>query len=125
MVIWYFQSSSPSIAAKPEGSNRLIKGEPMKVKKVVKKLRRAQNLLSTVVDQYAGSKSVISDLIDAASVSIKRAETLVAGRRSLVLGRKPAVRRMTEEGRKRLSLAAKKRWAKAKRKGLRTLAALR
>ena len=97
----------------------------MKVKKVIKKLKRAQNLLSTVVDQYAVSKTVVGDLIDAASANIKRAEALVESRRSQVLSRKPAVRRMTEEGRKRLSLAAKKRWAKAKRKGLHTLAALR
>ncbi len=97
----------------------------MKVKKVIKKLRRAKDLLSTVVGQYTGNKNAISELIDAASLNIKRAEALVASHRSPVLSRKRAVRRFTEEGRKRLSLAAKKRWAKAKRKGLRTLAAIR
>ncbi|HLW80121.1 MAG TPA: hypothetical protein VKU44_11045 [Terriglobia bacterium] len=95
----------------------------MKAKKAIKKLSKARVLVTSIVDQYAGSKSVISSLLDAASANINRARTLIEGDGSARPDAKPARKRMSKEGRKRLSQAAKKRWAKAKRAGFRTLAA--
>ena len=107
----------------------------MKAKKAIKRLRKAQLLLSSVVEQYTGSGFPMRDLSDAAD-SIDRARafmeangasssTAKAANRSQK-GRDSTKRRtirgLTEKGRQKLSLAAKERWAAAKRKGMTTLA---
>jgi len=107
----------------------------MKEKKAVKKLNKAKALLSSVLDQYASGNSAgdtryllraaVSN-IDQAQTSIKSTPASPAARPAKAeVAAAPAKRaaRISEEGRKRLSLAAKRRWAAAKRKGARTLSA--
>ena len=107
----------------------------MKAKKAIKRLRKAHLLLSSVVQQYTESRSPIRDLSDAAN-SIDRAkafmeanETSSSTAKATTSRRKGGgstkrriTRRLTEQGRQKLSLAAKERWAAAKRKGMTTLA---
>jgi hypothetical protein len=104
----------------------------MKTKKAIKRLRKAQLLLSSVIEQYAGGKSVAGtrdllrvavDSIDQAQTSLEECRTATIAEAGKSGGRtKKQGRTLSEESRRRLSLAAKKRWAVAKRKGLRTLA---
>lgn len=106
----------------------------MKAKKAIKRLIKAQSLLSSVSKQFAAAESTVRDLLTAAHNGVDRAKTLIGGgggtqtihRATLRLrgGRassKRTVRRLTEKARKKLSLAAKRRWAAAKRKGMKTL----
>jgi len=108
----------------------------MKAKKAAKRLNKAKLLLSSVIDQYTAETSVAHarDLlrvavsnIDQAQASIQGTSTLPgastprAGEDGEAAGKRRA--KISEEGRRRLSLAARKRWAAAKRKGARTLAA--
>jgi len=107
----------------------------MKAKKAIKRLRKAHLLLSSVVEQYTESRFPMRDLSDAVN-SIDRAKAFMEangtssstpkaatrsqkGRGSTKRG---TIKRLTEEGRQKLSLAAKERWAAAKRKGMATLA---
>ena len=97
----------------------------MKAKKAVKKLARVEALLSNVIDQYAGNGRNLRELLDSAKESIVRAKETVTQQASSKATKKPPAqaeksngRHLTAEGRKRLSLAAKKRWAIAKRKGI-------
>jgi hypothetical protein len=106
----------------------------MKAKKAIKRLRKAHLLLSSVVKQYTESRFPMRDLSDAAD-SIDRAKAFMeangtssstakaANRSQKGQGTKRrTIRRPTEEGRQKLSLAAKERWAAAKRKGMTSLA---
>ena len=91
-------------------------------------------LLSSVVKQYTESGFPMRDLSDAAD-SIDRAKafmeangtsssTAKAANRSQKGGgstKRRNARRLTAEARQKLSLAAKERWAAAKRKGMTTL----
>jgi len=118
----------------------------MKVKKAIKRLNKAKLLLSSVADEYTSEKSApgTRDLLRAAVTNIDRARASIDGTSSPPAVRPPAPRppavrapeaaeiqaapakpnrRISAEGRIRLSLAAKKRWAAAKRRGARTLAA--
>src|SRR5260370_39649247 len=97
----------------------------MKAKKALKRLSRAETLLSSVIDQYAASEHRVRELLDAAKASIVRAKEPVAVQASPRPAKKPPMRadqptrrNLTAEGRKRIALAAKKRWAAAKRKGI-------
>ena len=105
----------------------------MKAKKAIKRLRKAQLLLTSVVKQYTESKFPIRDLSEAANI-IDRAKAFMEANGTSSSPSKAANRsqkgrgstkrrtiRLTQEGRQRLSLAAKKRWAAAKRKGMTTL----
>lgn len=95
----------------------------MKIKKAAKKLAKARDLLFSVLNQYADRGSLARDLLLTARDNIRRAATfLTAGARQTATPKKPARRRLTEAGRRKLSRAAKKRWALAKQKGKRTLA---
>ena len=106
----------------------------MRAKKAIKRLNKAQELLSSVVGGYGDGRavavSVVRDLLRPAIDSIVRARGSIEGNRTSTPssnqhGRKTAkkrVRRLSAEGRRRLSLAATKRWAAAKRRGRRTLA---
>ena len=97
----------------------------MKAKKAVKRLTKIEALLSNVIDQYAGNGSNLKELLDSAKEWIVRAKETVTQQASSKGTKKPPTkaeesngRHLTAEGRKRLSLAAKKRWAIAKRKGI-------
>jgi hypothetical protein len=103
----------------------------MKPKKAIKRLNKAQALISSVIDQYAAGKSgaAVRDLLQAAGNSIDQAKASIEGTRTPPAGtlRRRRItrkqnRNLSAEGRKKLSLAARKRWAAAKRKGMRTLA---
>lgn len=93
----------------------------MKAKKALKRLNRVETLLSRVIDQYAGSGRDLRELLDVAKASVVRAKKTVEVK---AVAKKPPVKaqtsksRLTAEGRKKLSLAAKKRWAVAKRNGV-------
>jgi len=108
----------------------------MKAKKAEKRLNKAKLLLSSVIDQYAAEKSVAGtrDLLRAAVSNINQAQASIKGTSTRTASQAPKAlevgeatvkqsRRLSEEGRRRLSLSAKKRWAAAKRKGARTLSA--
>jgi hypothetical protein len=97
----------------------------MKTKKAVKRLTRVEEILSNVIDQYAESGHGVKELLDSAKESVVRARETVNQKASSAATKKPPAkaekpqrRGLTAEGRKRLSLAAKKRWAIAKRKGI-------
>jgi hypothetical protein len=113
----------------------------MKAKKAEKRLNKAKQLLSSVIDQYASEKSIVGtrDLLHAAVSNIDQAQASIKGTSTKGTSTVPAAqtptaggvgevtakqsRKLSAEGRRRLSLSAKKRWAAAKRKGARTLAA--
>jgi len=96
----------------------------MKAKKALKRLTRVETLLSDVVDQYAAIEPDVRALLDSAKASVVRARETVDVKVSPKAAKKPPVKAekskvgLTAEGRKKLSLAAKKRWAIAKRKGI-------
>ena len=104
----------------------------MRAKKAIKRLSKAQELLSSVVGCYDNGRAVaaVRDLLRPAIDSIVRAKGSIEGNRASTLSSnqrntartKKRVRRLSAKGRRRLSLAARKRWAAAKRKGMRTLA---
>ena len=93
----------------------------MKAKKALKRLQKVDVLLSNVIDQCPASARGLRGLLDSAKASVVRAKDVVNAR----VARKPPARAqestrgtLSDEGRKRISLAAKKRWAQAKRKGM-------
>lgn len=96
----------------------------MKAKKAVKRLTRVETLLSNVIDGFAAGERAVKELLDSAKTAVVRARKTLSLKASPVVEKKPPVRarsgksRLTAEGRKKLSLAAKKRWAEAKRKGV-------
>ena len=103
----------------------------MKAKKAVKRLKKAKLLLSSVLDQYAKEESAgaARDLLRAAASNLDRAQASIKSASPAVRPTKagevagiteaPAKRSpvLSAETRRKLSLAAKKRWALAKRKG--------
>ena len=99
----------------------------MKVKKAVKRLDRVESLLSGIIDKYdAAGDHHLQELLMAAKQSVVHAkETLHGHSSSTAATKRPPSSAtstspggLTAEGRKRLSLAAKRRWAAAKRKGI-------
>jgi len=108
----------------------------MKAKKAAKRLNKAKLLLSSVIDQYTAETSAAGtrDLLRVAVSNIDQAQLSIHGTSALPTASTPKAGEVGEvagkrranisaEGRRRLSLAATKRWAAAKRKGARTLAA--
>src|SRR5215831_16079076 len=96
----------------------------MKAKKALKRLTRVEELLSTVIDQYAAGEPRMREMLNDAKESVFRAKETVS-QVSQSSARKPPVKAdqpkrggLTAAGRKRISLAAKRRWAIAKRKGV-------
>jgi predicted sugar kinase len=108
----------------------------MKAKKAMKKLKKAQLSLSNVVGQWSGLGSEARDLLSAAGQSVNRALGLIdvkaasavsEARRGAKTAYAKAMKQgrgapFSEERRQKLSLAAKRRWAAAKRLGAKTLA---
>src|SRR5260370_34442545 len=94
----------------------------MKAKKALKRLKKVEAILSDVIDQCPASARGLRGLLDSAKTSIGRAKGVVHAR---VAAKKPPARAqesarggLSAEGRKRISLAATKRWAPAMRKGM-------
>lgn len=108
----------------------------MKAKKAIKKLKKAQLSLSNVVGQWSDLGSDARDLLNAAGQSVNRvlglidakaASTATAARRVAKKARATAMKQgrgtpFSEERRQKLSVAAKRRWAAARRRGAKTLA---
>ena len=97
----------------------------MKAKKAVKRLGKVETLLTGVIDQFAASVDGVRDLLDSAKASVVRAVEAVNQHSSTAAPKKPPAkaerpkrRGLSAQGRKKLSIAAKKRWAIAKRKGI-------
>ena len=97
----------------------------MKAKKTLKRLNKVEALLSSVIDQCPASKRGLRELLDSAKTSVVRAREAVNSQGGRRAARKPTVKaeqakrgKLSAEGRKRISLAAKKRWTLAKRKGM-------
>ena len=95
----------------------------MKAKKALKRLNKIEVLLSNVIDQCPPSARGLRELLDSAKVSVVRATGVMNARAARNVKKKPPVRaaqvtqsRLSEAGRARISLAAKKRWAEARRK---------
>jgi hypothetical protein len=96
----------------------------MKAKKALKRLNKVETILSIVIDQCPTSSRGLRELLDSARSSVVRAKGAVNARVARAAKKPPARAqestqdRLSAEGRKRISLAAKKRWTKAKRKGI-------
>jgi len=97
----------------------------MKAKKALKRLRKAEALLSNVIDQFSGTKDGLGELLGSAKDAVLRATKRVDAQESNKSTKKPPSRAKTAqrghlsaEGRKKISLAAKRRSAAAKRKGM-------
>ena len=95
----------------------------MKAKKALKRLTRVEALLSNVLEQYAASDHRVRELLDSAKASVVSAKKTMSLRASSGAARKLPVQAenrkqqyLTPAGRKRLSLATKKRWAEYRRK---------
>jgi hypothetical protein len=94
----------------------------MKAKKALKRLRRVEELLSIVIDQFTGNEPSVRELLDSAKTSVIRAKAGINSQSAPGTAKKPQLKakqtkrsHLTAEGRKRISLAVKKRWAVAKR----------
>src|SRR5690348_17863604 len=96
----------------------------MKAKKAIKRLKKVETILSNVIDQLPASARGLRELLDSARASVVRAKGTVNARVARAAKKPPARAQestrggLSAEGRKRISLAAKKRWAQAKRKGM-------
>ena len=96
----------------------------MKAKKALKRLNKVEALLSNVINQCPANRRGLRELLGAAKASVVRAKKTVNLRASETPKKPPAKAEhsksghLSAEGRKRISLAAKKRWARAKRKGV-------
>jgi hypothetical protein len=97
----------------------------MKAKKAVKRLKKIENVLAALIDENSEGKPQLRELLDSARGSIVRAKAKLKPKTSGGAAKKPAAKSdsakqagLTAEGRKKLSAAAKKRWASAKRKGV-------
>ncbi len=99
----------------------------MKAKKALKRLRSVEALLSIVIDQFAANERSVRALLDSAKASVIRAKARINSLSAARTAKKPPMvakhtkrTRLTSQGRKRISLAAKKRWAVAERTLART-----
>jgi hypothetical protein len=92
----------------------------MKAKKALKRLNKVEALLSNVIEQFPGTKAGLGVLLDSAKAAVVHAQKTVSSQLKKPSSPANTARqgRLTPEGRKRISLAAKKRWAVARRKGV-------
>jgi len=97
----------------------------MKAKKAVKRLTKVEALLSKIIDQLPRRKDGLGELLITAREAVDRVKRTVDSQISTMIAKKPPTkatksspRHLTEEGRRNISRAAKKRWAMAKRKGI-------
>jgi hypothetical protein len=96
----------------------------MKAKKALKRLKKVETILSNVIDQLPASARGLRELLDSARTSVVRGKGTVNARVAMAAKKLPPRAResarglLSAAGKKRISLAAKKRWAQAKRKGM-------
>ena len=96
----------------------------MKAKKAIKRLSKVELILSNVIDQFSASDNGLRELLDTAKTSVVRARKTVGLQESRAARKPPATAeksqrsRLSAEGRRNISVAAKKRWALAKSKGV-------
>jgi hypothetical protein len=104
----------------------------MKTKKTLRRLNKVVALLSNVIGRLPDKKNGLEDLLDSAKANVVQAKKMVHSQPSNGAGKsKPPEKvekapkaekagsgRLSAEGRKKISLAAKKRWEKARRKGV-------
>jgi hypothetical protein len=97
----------------------------MKAKKALKRLDKIETMLSDVIDRVPESKDGLGELLGSAKAAIARAKKTVNSQLGAKGTKKPAAKagtaqrgRLTAAGRKKISVAAKRRWAAAKRKGV-------
>jgi hypothetical protein len=94
----------------------------MKIKKALKRLNKVETLLTNIIDQCPTSARGLRELLDSAKVSVVRAKGVVNARAARSVKKPPAraaeatQSRLSPEGRAKISLAAKKRWAELRRK---------
>lgn len=95
----------------------------MKAKKAIKRLSKVESILSNVIDQFSAGDG-LRELLDSAKTSVVRAKKTVGLQESRAARKPPAKAeksqrpRLSAEGRRNISIAAKKRWALAKSKGV-------
>ena len=94
----------------------------MKAKKVNKRLKRVEGLLTAVLDGYSKTEDGVHELLDQAKTAVSTAMTSLKKPPSRAT--ESTKRRLSAAGRKRLSKAAKKRWAVAKKKGVHAVTGL-
>lgn len=96
----------------------------MKAKKALKRLAKAETLLANVIDQYPAGKNGLHDLLGSAKTSVAQARAAIdlevqpAVKKTPARAKESRGGRLSASGRKRISVAAKKRWAAARRKGV-------
>jgi hypothetical protein len=90
----------------------------MKAKKAFKRLGRIEALLGDVIAEFPGSKASLGELLNSAKDAVVRAKDAVQAQLKESPLRPARQGRLTPAGRKSISLAAKKRWAAAKRRGM-------
>jgi hypothetical protein len=95
----------------------------MKTKKTLKRLKKVVALLSDVIGRLPGRNDGLGDLLDSAKANVVQAAKKVTAQPSNHASKskpaaKTAQRRLSAAGRKKISLALKKRWEAAKRKGV-------
>lgn len=96
----------------------------MKAKKALKRLAKAETLLADVRNQYQPARNGFRELLDSAKTSVAQARAAIdlevapLARKAPVKAKESKSNRLSAAGRKRISLAAKKRWAAARRKGV-------
>ena len=90
----------------------------MKARKALKRLNKVDSMLSNVIDGLGSHSNGLGDLLASAKQSVLRAKEELKAEVSSSDSKKPVakpagsrVRRLSAAGRKRISEAAKKRWA--------------
>ena len=94
----------------------------MKAKKALKRLRRVEELLSIVIDEFAGNAPSVRKLLDSAKTSVVRAKAGINSRSASANPKRPQLRvKQTKrlgiagDERRRISFAIKERSTVAKR----------
>ena len=94
----------------------------MKAKKALKRLRRVEELLSVVIDEFVANEPGVRKLLDAAKRSVIRAKTGISSQSVPPNAKKPQAKAkrtkrsdLTAVGRKKIRVAAKERPTGAKR----------
>ena len=95
----------------------------MKLRKALKRLNKVEASLSNILSGLPVKPNGLGDLLTTARDNVVRAQKTVRSQLSNSAEKKPPVKatdatRLSDEGRRRISVAAKKRWAAAKRKGI-------
>jgi hypothetical protein len=96
----------------------------MKAKRAIKRLHRAEALLRSVIDRYDAGTGELHDLLDAARSDMASASQTLAAlptKKGSTKANRTQARKLSNSARKLPSVAAKKRWAAAKRKGMNRL----